>query len=121
MEVKIIKEQNNPLLKRTEIEFESEAFKATPKIQELREKIAAKTGKDSELIAIVTVKQEFGAQKAKGKAHSYETKEQLKKVELPYVLAKNFGKEKEKLKKIRENKKAEKEKKKLEKGKTKKK
>jgi len=121
MEIKIIEEKSNPLLKRTEIEFEAEDFKTTPKIQELREKIAAKTGKKSELIVIVTTRQEFGTQKAKGKAHCYETQEQLKNTELPYVLAKNFAEEKAKFKKIREDKKAEKEKKRLEKGKGKKK
>jgi len=121
MKVEITSKKSNPLLSREEIEFKVTDSNVTPKIQDLKTKIAALTEADSELTLITEIKQGFGTKEVKGKARTYKEKKKMKETELDYVLGRNFPEEKAKIKKAREEKKAIKEKKKLESKKKKKK
>jgi small subunit ribosomal protein S24e len=120
MKIEITSKKTNPLLEREEIEFKVKDVNATPKIQELRTKIASLIEANSETTVIREISQKFGRKEIKGKAACYKQKEKMKEIELEYVLGRNFPEEKERIKKAKEEKKALKEKKKLE-GKKKKK
>jgi len=120
MKVEITNTKSNPLLSREEIEFKVTETNTTPKIQELKEKIAALAETDSETTVITEIKQKFGRKEVTGKAHAYKKKQEMKETEIEYVIGRNFPKEKEKIKKMKSDKKALKEKKKLESKKKKK-
>ncbi len=120
MKIEITSKKTNPLLSRKEIEFKVTEINATPKTQDLREKVAALTESDSDSTVITEIKQSFGTRFCTGKARAYKEKSKMKETELDYVLGRNFSEEKEKMKKAKEAKKTAKEKKKLESKKKKK-
>ncbi len=120
MKIEITNKKSNPLLSREEIEFQVKEIKTTPKIQELKEKISALTESNTESTVITEIKQNSGEKTCKGKARAYKSKEKMKEIELDYVLGRNFAEEKERIKKIKDEKKSAKEKKKLESKKKKK-
>ncbi|RLG71061.1 MAG: 30S ribosomal protein S24e, partial [Candidatus Iainarchaeum archaeon] len=81
MEVKIIKREKNPLLRREEILFEIEDVKATPSRQEVFNKLVALLNANAELLVIKNIKSKFGTNIVEGKAHLYSSKEVLEKLE----------------------------------------
>jgi len=96
MEIKITREQQNILLKRKEIMFEVEhsQTKGTPQRLEIRNKLADKLKTNPELVYVKRVETKTGTMKAKGEANAYESIEQAKLVEPPYILARNTPPEK---------------------------
>jgi len=96
MEVKIIEEQQNILLKRKEIRFEVEhsQTKGTPSRLEIRSKLAETLKTKPELVYIKRVETKTGTMKAKGEANAYESVEQAKLVEPEYIVARNMPQEK---------------------------
>jgi len=96
MEVKITKEQQNLLLKRKEIVFEVEhsQTKGTPQRLEIRDKLADMLKTKPELVYIKRVETKTGTMKATGEANAYETVEQAKLLEPPYIIARNTPPEK---------------------------
>lgn len=96
MEIKIIKQENDSLFNRENISFAATNTGATPTRVEIRDLIAAKTGKKAENIAVINIKSEFGKNSASGLVHIYKSKEDLDKTEPKYVVKRMLPKEKKK-------------------------
>lgn len=90
MEINIIEKTENPVLNRTEINFEClYPGKATPKILEVKNKLVALLDADKELLVVDQVKPRFGEGKAQGYAKIYDSKISLTEIESKHVLEKN--------------------------------
>ncbi len=90
MEINIIKKTENPLLDRTEIDFECiYQGESTPKVLDVKSKLVAMLDADKNLLVVDKVKPHFGEGKAKGYAKIYGTAESLNDVETEHVLNKN--------------------------------
>ena len=91
MELKIIDENKNVLLKRKEITFEvnHSQTKGTPSRVELRNKLAEMLKTKPELVYIKRVETKMGTMRATGKANTYDSIEQAKRVEPKYIIARN--------------------------------
>lgn len=96
MEIKIIQQQYNPLLKRKEIVFEVEhtQTKGTPSRLEIRRTLAEVLKANSELVYIKRVITKAGTMMAKGEANAYDSPAQARLVEAKYIIARNTPKEK---------------------------
>jgi small subunit ribosomal protein S24e len=96
MEVKITKQQYNPLLKRREIIFEVEhaQTKGTPTRLEIRDTLAGMLKTSSEAVYVRRVITKAGTMRAIGEANAYDSVEQAKLVEPKYIIARNTAKEK---------------------------
>jgi len=92
MDIQIIKETNNPLLKRREVVFKVTKETATPSRKSVVEKIAATMNSKPGLVMISRMNTEFGKRETIGYAKIYETEERARQVENEYVIARNtFG------------------------------
>lgn len=91
MEIKIIQQQQNILLKRKEIAFEIDhaQTRGTPSRVEIRNKLAEMLKTKPELVYIKRVETKTGTMKALGTANAYETVEQAKRVEPEYIIIRN--------------------------------
>jgi small subunit ribosomal protein S24e len=91
MELKIIDEHQNILLKRKEITFEvnHSQTKSTPSRVELRNKLAEILKTKPELIFVKRVETKTGTMLATGLANAYDSVEQAKRVEPKYIVARN--------------------------------
>jgi small subunit ribosomal protein S24e len=91
MELKIIDEHKNILLKRKEITFEvnHSLTKSTPSRVELRNKLAETLKTKPELVFVKRVETKTGTMRATGKANAYDSIEQAKRVEPKYIVARN--------------------------------
>jgi len=89
MDLKIIKNTKNLLLKRSEIIAELVDDKK-PSRSEVREKVAALVNAQAELTVVQKIDSRFGNKKMTVTAHVYENKDQMKKVEGQPSLARNF-------------------------------
>jgi small subunit ribosomal protein S24e len=91
MEIKIIQQQQNILLKRKEIAFEIDhtQTKGTPSRIEIRNRLADLLKTKPELVYVKLVETKTGTMKANGQANAYETVEQAKRVEPKYIIARN--------------------------------
>ncbi len=91
MELKIIDERKNVLLKRREITFEvnHSQTKSTPSRVELRNKLAEVLKTKPELVYIKHVETKTGTMLAAGKANAYDSAEQARRVEPKYIVARN--------------------------------
>jgi ribosomal protein S24E len=85
MDLKITKEKEDKLLKRTEIEFEVDDAEKTPARVELRRRIAALKNAKEELISIYWERQCFGEHRATGKAFIYSDEGTFKLVEPKFL------------------------------------
>lgn len=96
MEVKITREQYNPLLKRKEITFEIDHAqdKGTPTRLEIRQRLADLLKTKPEVVYVKKVETKAGTMKAAGNANAYDSVEQAKLIELKYVIARNNPEEK---------------------------
>lgn len=90
MEIKILDQFDNRLLKRIEynavIEHISEA---TPKRIEVRNKVAAMTNSDTDKTVVSVIMSEFGLGRSKLEFRIYDSTEMMKNIELPYLLKRN--------------------------------
>lgn len=96
MEVTILEEKENPLLDRKDLKVKITHDAATPKILEVREKLAAMLGVDKETLILDSFKSKFGARESIGFAKVYKTKERALQVEPRHRLEKNLLVEKTK-------------------------
>lgn len=96
MEIKIIKENENKLIKRKEIDFEVNYPKAPPKKIEILDELSKKMNVDKNLIVIRKVVNVFGMRRMVGNAHVYSDIQILKKFEPKHILerVKRDGEEK---------------------------
>ncbi|KXB04969.1 hypothetical protein AKJ50_01865 [candidate division MSBL1 archaeon SCGC-AAA382A13] len=87
MKVNITKKIENPLMERTEIEFEVEHNNAsTPSRAEVVEELSSKLDISEDLIIIEKITTPHGRQKATGNARTYKSQQQLRELESEYLI-----------------------------------
>ena len=98
MEIKILTEKQNPLLKRREITFQTEHNQtgSTPSRLEIRKIIAAALKTDENTIFVKKLETKRGTQIAIGVAHAYDTPDNAKLVEPQYIIKRHQPPEKPK-------------------------
>ncbi len=90
MEINITQKTENPLLDRTEIEFDcTYQGESTPKVLEVKNRLIAVLDVDKNLLVVDKLKPQFGEGKAIGYAKLYQSNESLSKIERKHVLKKN--------------------------------
>lgn len=89
MDIHIIREEENPMLHRTDVRFEVSHNLETPARLAVRDSLAAKLNKDSEEVVIHELDTTFGMRKTVGYAKVYETPEHATAVEQDYMLERN--------------------------------
>ena len=97
VEVNVVSEKENPLLKRKEITFEIKGIKATPSRNEIIKQIAAMKNAEEEKIVITEINQLFGKSMLTGTLNIYDDKETMRKIEPEYLMKR--GKKEEKAEK----------------------
>ncbi len=95
MELKILEERPNPLLKRTEYRFEvTHGTQATPKRDDVRAELAKLVKAPKERVVIERMHARYGTAVSIGEAHAYQTKEAALATARAHVLIRNGLKEK---------------------------
>ena len=97
MDLKIVEERPNPLLKRTEYRFEvGHATAATPKRDEVRGELAKALNVPKDRIVLERMHAKFGTPKSFGEAHVYASKAAAEATAREHILIRNGLKEKPK-------------------------
>lgn len=94
MELQIIKDKKNPLLKRREVSLRI-VNKGTPSRTEVKNKLAALANSRPELIVIEQLNTFFGKQEIQGTASIYESEERLKQIAHQHLVVRGMPKEAE--------------------------
>ena len=95
MDLKIVEERKNPLLKRTEYRFEmSHPAASTPKRDEVRQVLATQLKVPKERIIVERMHAKFGTPMSVGEAAAYATKDAALATEREHILIRNGLKEK---------------------------
>lgn len=96
MELKIISEKNNPLLKRREVQFQVEHTQTggSPSRMEIRNALANILKIDQNLVFVKKVETKTGTHMALGLANAYDSFEQAKFIEPEYIVKRNIPSEK---------------------------
>jgi len=89
MDVKIIEDKNNALLKRRELKFEVTFEGPTPTRMDVKNKMAALLNVPLELVVVQRMKNDFGRQLVNGYAKIYEDVARMKQVEEDHILERN--------------------------------
>ncbi|MFQ6051911.1 MAG: 30S ribosomal protein S24e [Candidatus Hydrothermarchaeota archaeon] len=90
MEIQIIEEKDNPLLKRKEVRFKIIHEKGpTPKREEVLNKLSSLIRADKELLIIDSLNTQFGKPVTEGYAKVYNSVERMKFVEPKHKIRKN--------------------------------
>ena len=89
MEIKILSERYNPLLKRKEYRFIVDHDGATPAFKDVKLKLAAILNASKDLLVVEKIVEEAGMQRVRGYAKLYDSEEMLKLVEREHILRKN--------------------------------
>ncbi|WP_440947297.1 30S ribosomal protein S24e [Methanosarcina sp. T3] len=89
MDIKILKDKNNSLLNRRELDFIVKYEGSTPSRSDVRNKLAAMLNAPLELLIIQRIKTEYGMQESKGYAKLYADEARMKQVEQEYILKRN--------------------------------
>jgi len=94
VDIKILKNEENPLLHRLEVEFEIEHLgSGSPNRLEVRDKLSAMLTAKSGLTFIRTMKPRFGIPQVHGIAHVYSDEEIAKKLEPDFSKIRNSPKD----------------------------
>ncbi|MEM3054449.1 MAG: 30S ribosomal protein S24e [Candidatus Bathyarchaeia archaeon] len=98
MEIKILSEMENPLLKRKEAVFQVEHNQTgcTPSRTEVKEALAKTLKKDANLVFIKKMETKTGTRIAIGIANIYDSVEHAKHIEPEYIVKRNMPAEKKK-------------------------
>jgi len=98
MEIRIISQKENPLLKRREVDFqvEHEQTGSTPPRLEVRKAVADALKMNADLVFLKKLKTKTGTQKAVGVANVYDSVEQANIIEPKYIIKRNVPSEKPK-------------------------
>lgn len=96
MEIKIISEEENPLLKREEVNFQviHDQTGSTPPRLEVRKAVADTLKAESSLVFLKKLETKTGTHVATGTANIYDSKEQASLVEPKYIIERNTPPEK---------------------------
>jgi small subunit ribosomal protein S24e len=90
MEINVNEKIENPLLNRTEIQFDcTYQGDATPKIMDVKNRLVAILDVDKNLLVVHNLKPSYGEGKANGYAKIYDSEESLSKIEMDHVVEKN--------------------------------
>lgn len=89
MDIQIIKDKNNVLLNRRELDFTVKYEGPTPSRSDIRNKLAAMLNAPLELLVIQKVDTEYGMQESRGYAKLYAEEARMKEIEHEYVLKRN--------------------------------
>ena len=89
MDVNIISEEENPMLHRTDIRFETVHDEATPSRLSVRDSLAAKLDKASEEVVVHELNTKFGMRKTIGYAKVYDSAGDALDVEQEHMLKRN--------------------------------
>lgn len=89
MDVEIISEEENPMLHRSEVKFETVHDEATPSRLSVRDSLAAKLDKDSAEVVVHEMNTKFGMRKSVGYAKVYENADYARDIEQVYMLERN--------------------------------
>jgi small subunit ribosomal protein S24e len=98
MEVEIVSEKENSLLKRKEVRFRVEHGEPgnTPLRLEVRKALAAALKKNADLVFVKKMETKTGTRVAVGSANVYDSLEQAKLIEPKYIVKRNSPPEKPK-------------------------
>ncbi len=98
MEIKIVLEKENPLLKRKEVYFQIEHNQtgSTPPRLEIRKAVATLLKKDLDLVFVKKIETKTGTHIAVGTANVYDSVEHAKLIEPEYVIKRNTPPEEDK-------------------------
>jgi len=96
MDVKVVSEKKNPLLKRKEVHFQVEHNQtgSTPPRLETRKAVAKALKTDVDLVFVKKLETKTGTHTAVGLANVYDSVEQAKFVESEYIIKRNIPTEK---------------------------
>jgi small subunit ribosomal protein S24e len=89
MEIDIIEEDENPMLHRTDVRFQTTHDEATPSRLSVRDSLAAKLNKDSAEVVVHELDTKFGMRKTVGYAKVYESPDHARDVEQEHMLDRN--------------------------------
>lgn len=89
MDIRIIEEEENPLLHRTDVTFEVTHDEATPSRLSVRDSLAAALNKEADEVVVHKLDTMFGMRTTRGYAKVYDTPEIAKEVEQTYMLERN--------------------------------
>ncbi len=89
MDIQVISEKNNPILKRREISFKVIHDEATPSRKSIVERLAATQNTKVGLVYVDGLKTEFGKRETIGYAKIYETEERAKQIERAHIIERN--------------------------------
>lgn len=98
MEVKVVSEKQNPMLKRKEVSFQIDHGEtgSTPTRVEVRKGVAVATKTNENLVFVKKFETKTGTLTAFGTANIYDTIEQARLVEPEYIIKRNIPEEKPK-------------------------
>ncbi len=95
MEIKVVEERTNPLLKRRELRFEvAHATAATPTRDTVRSELAKEVHAAKDRVIIERMRPRFGTAVTRGEANVYETADAAKSITREHILVRNGLKEK---------------------------
>ena len=95
MEIRILDDRANPLLKRHELRFEvAHATRATPSRDEVRGELSKLVHAPKDRVVVERMAARFGTAVTRGEALVYETADALKSTEREHILVRNRLKEK---------------------------
>ncbi len=93
MEIEILEEKENPLLKRVELKVKVSHNGATPRRAEVREKIIALKDASRDRVILHGLRSRFGARESIAYVKIYESRDAMLSVEEEHMLRKNFSEE----------------------------
>ena len=96
MEIRILEQKANPLLKRQEVRFEiAHATAATPKRDDVRGELSKMLKASKDRVIIERMSARFGTATTQGTANVYDNSEAAKSISREHILIRNGLKEKE--------------------------
>jgi small subunit ribosomal protein S24e len=89
MEITILDQEDNPLLHRSDVQFEVVHEEATPSRLSVRDSLAATLDKDAEEVVVHELDTKFGMRRTVGYAKVYESPADAREIEQAYMLERN--------------------------------
>jgi small subunit ribosomal protein S24e len=89
MDIDIVSEEENPMLRRTDVNFEVTHEEATPERLSVRDSLAAMLNKDAEEVVVRHLDTRFGMRKTLGEARVYDTPAAAQDIEQEHMLDRN--------------------------------
>ena len=86
MELKIMNDTENSMLKRRELEFYITGYDATNSKADAKRELCKKLNLSPDNTIIVSLNQEFGMKRSVGIAHSYSSAAELERVEPKFII-----------------------------------